>query len=124
MSEFQTKFLHTRIRVRDIDRSSKFYGDLFGFTEVHRGDSPSGNKLCFLKLPASETLIELCYTEGVELEVPEDLMHFGFSVQDLHEFRKKWEPTGIKFWPEEGPVNDHLYFIDDPDGYEVEILKA
>ena len=36
---------------------------------------------------------------------------------------KKWEPQGIEFWPEDGPVNDMFYFIDDPDGYEIEVMK-
>jgi lactoylglutathione lyase len=124
MSEFQSKFLHTRIRVHDLDRSVKFYSEVFGFQELRRSTSPAGNQLCFLQLPGNETLIELCYTPGVEFDFPEDIFHLAFSVPDLHEFRKKWEPTSIEFWPEEGPVNDHFYFIDDPDGYEIEVIKG
>jgi len=44
-------------------------------------------------------------------------------VADLHEFRKRWEPSGIEFWPEAGPVNDAFYFISDPDGYEIEVMR-
>ena len=60
MSEFQSRFLHTRIRVRDIDRSVSFYTEVFGFKEFRRSVSPAGNQLCFLQLPGNETLIELC----------------------------------------------------------------
>lgn len=124
MPDFQPKFLHTRIRVRDLDRSVKFYTEVFGFKELRRSVSPAGNQLCFIQLPGSETLIELCFTPVVEFDFPEDIFHFAFSVLDLAEFRKKWEPTGIEFWPEEGPVNDNFYFIDDPDGYEIEVMKG
>lgn len=122
MSDFQSKLLHVRIRVRDLERSVKFYSEVLGFEEKHRSVSPAGNDLRFLQLPGNETLIELCYTPGVELEVPEDLMHLGITVENLAEFRAKWEPTGIEFWPAEGPVNGRIYFIDDPDGYEIELL--
>ncbi|MDO8589575.1 MAG: VOC family protein [Armatimonadota bacterium] len=124
MAGFRPKFLHVRIRVRDIDRSVKFYSEVFGFKEQRRSTSPAGNQLCFLELPGNETLIELCCTPGVEFEFPEDIFHLAFSVEDLHEFRRGWEPAGIEFWPEDGPVGERFYFIDDPDGYEIEVMKV
>lgn len=124
MSDFQSKFLHTRIRVRDLERSIKFYTEVFGFKELRRSISPAGNYLAFIQLPGNDTLIELCYTPGFEFDFPEDIFHFAISVEDLSEFRKKWEPEGIEFWPEEGPVNDAFYFIDDPDGYEIEVMQG
>lgn len=125
MSSFESKFLHCRIRVRDIEKSVNFYCDLFGFRKLRESTSPAGNRLAFLELPGNNTLIELCYQpNSPDFDFPEDIFHFAFSVPDLHEFRKRWEPAGIEFWPEEGPVNDHFYFIDDPDGYEVEVIKA
>ena len=124
MADHESKFLHVRVRVRDIERTVKFYTEVFGFKELRRSVSPAGNQLCFLELPGNETLIELCLTPGMEFEFPEDIFHFAFSVADLHEFRRKWEPAGIEFWPEDGPVNERFYFIDDPDGYEIEIIKG
>jgi lactoylglutathione lyase len=125
MPEFQPKFLHCRIRVRDIEKSVGFYTQLFGFVEKRRSTSPAGNQLCFLELPGNETLLELCYSPDFgEFDFPEDIFHFAFSVADLDAFRKRWEPEGIEFWPEEGPVNGHFYFVDDPDGYEIEVLKG
>lgn len=123
MSEFQSKFLHTRIRIRDVERSVKFYTEVFGFTELRRSISPAGNQLIFLQLPGNETLLELCYTPGFEFSFPEDIFHLAISVESLSEFREKWEPQGIEFWPEEGPVGNHFYFIDDPDGYEIEVIQ-
>lgn len=125
MPEFQSKFLHCRIRVRDIDRSVKFYTEIFGFKKVRESTSPAGNRLAFLELPGNNTQIELCYQpNSLAFDFPEDIFHFAFTVPDLHEFRKCWEPEGIEFWPEEGPVNEHFYFIDDPDGYEIEVIKG
>lgn len=125
MSDFTPRFLHCRIRVRDIDRSVKFYTELFGMKELRRSTSPAGNQLCFLELPGNQTQIELCYSPDFgEFDFPEDIFHFAISVQDLDDFRRRWEPEGIEFWPAEGPVNGYFYFIDDPDGYEIEVMKG
>ena len=111
--------------MRDIDRSVKFYTDLFGFRKLRESTSPAGNRLAFLELPGNNTLIELCYQPNApDFEFPEDIFHFAFSVPDLDAFRKRWEPEGIEFWPEGGPVGGRFYFIDDPDGYEIEVLKG
>lgn len=125
MPEFRPKFLHCRIRVRDIEKSVRFYTQLFGFAEVRRSTSPAGNQLCFLEIPGNDTLIELCYSPDFgELDFPEDIFHFAFSVEDLESFRKRWEPEGVEFWPEDGPVNGHFYFVDDPNGYEIEVIEG
>lgn len=125
MSNLQAKFLHCRIRVRDLERSIKFYTEVFGFKKAGEHASPAGNQLAFIELPGNNTQIELCYQpNSPDFSFPEDIFHFAFSVPDLDEFRRRWEPEGIEFWPEEGPVNGNFYFIDDPDGYEIEVLKG
>ena len=125
MPDFQPKFLHCRIRVRDTEKSVRFYTELFGFRKVRESTSPAGNKLAFLELPGNNTLIELCYQpDAGDFSFPEDIFHFAFSVPDLDEFRRRWEPEGVEFWPDEGPVNGSFYFVDDPDGYEVEVLRG
>ena len=69
------KFLHTRIRVSDIDKSIQFYEHL-GFKLTKRNDkSPAGNRLAFLEIEASEHFLELCYSPDFKVEFPEDLMH-------------------------------------------------
>ena len=125
MTDFQPKFLHCRIRVRDLNKSIKFYSDLFGFQTVSQATSPAGNSLAYLKLPGSDTLLELCYQpDAPDFNFPEDIFHFAFNVPDLNDFRAQWEPKGVEFWPTEGPVNGRFYFVNDPDGYEIEVLKA
>lgn len=121
----QPHFLHCRIRVRDIDRSVRFYTEVLGFNKVRESISPAGNRLAFLELPGNNTQIELCYQPNTpDFNFPEDIFHFAFDVRDLREFRSRWEPEGVEFWPEDGPVDDRFYFISDPDGYEIEILRA
>lgn len=124
MADFQSRFLHCRIRVRDIDRSVRFYTDVFGFRKVRDMTSPAGNVLAYLELPGNNTQIELCYQpNSPDFSFPEDIFHFAISVEDLDLFRRKWESDKIEFWPVEGPVNNKFYFINDPDGYEIEVMK-
>ncbi len=125
MTDFQCRFLHCRIRVRYIERSIRFYSEVFGFRKVGESTSPAGNQLAFMELPGNNTLIELCYQpDAPDFSFPEDIFHFAFSTPDLDGFRQRWEPEGIEFWPEDGPVGGRFYFISDPDGYEIEVLKA
>lgn len=122
---FQSKFLHVRIRVKDLEETIRFYTEVFGFEEIRRSTSPAGNKLAFLQLPGNETLLELAWSADMaKFDFPEDIFHFAFSVPSLEEFRKKWEPRGVEFWPAEGPVNHRFYFVDDPNGYEIEVLAG
>lgn len=106
MSDFQPRFLHCRIRVRDIDRSVKFYSDLFGFKKLRESTSPAGNRLAFLEMPGNNTLIELCYQpDSPDFDFPEDIFHFAFSVPDLDAFRKggrRGLNSGRKMAPWEG----------------------
>lgn len=125
MADGARRFLHCRIRVRDIDRSVAFYTEVFGFRKVRESTSPAGNRLAFLELPGNNTQIELCYQpDSPDFIFPEDIFHFAISDPDLDAFRTRWEPKGIEFWPEDGPVNGKFYFISDPDGYEIEVLKG
>ncbi|MFZ9941672.1 MAG: VOC family protein, partial [Luteolibacter sp.] len=55
------RFLHTRIRVRDLDRSVAFYQKL-GYTPGEMKDSPQGNRLAFLELPGNDVFLELCHS--------------------------------------------------------------
>ena len=80
-------FLHTRVRVSDLDKSIQYYCDHFGFVVKSRSEkSPAGNQICHLELPGNEHTLELTYSDDYELNVPEDLMHFAIGVPDLIAF--------------------------------------
>ncbi|MCH2059859.1 MAG: VOC family protein [Verrucomicrobiales bacterium] len=122
------KFLHTRIRVSDIDKSIQFYEKL-GFKLTRRNDkSPAGNRLAFLEIEASEHFLELCYSPDFKVEFPEDLMHTCVGVEDIIEYCDRLEKDGIEIWPggwreKFAGEDSKMAFVTDPDGYEVEILE-
>lgn len=121
-------FLHTRIRVSDLDGSIQFYCDNLGFEVASRTDSsPAGNRLAHLRLPGNKHMLELTWSEDYELNVPEDLMHFAIGVPDLTALCDELESKGIEIWPdgwrEKFKAGNKMAFIDDPDGYEVELLE-
>ena len=120
-------FLHTRIRVADLDRTIAWYQAL-GFECVRRiPRSPQGNQLAFLQIPGSAHLLELCHQPGAPVEVPEDLMHTAVGYADLIAKCDELEKNGCKIWPDDWrqqfPTGRRMAFVTDPDGYEVELLE-
>ena len=124
-----TKFLHTRIRVSDLEKTIQWYCDHLGFVCTSRSDkSPAGNQLAFLELPGNEHKLELCYSPDFELKVQEDLMHTAIGVDDIIATCQKIEDQGVEVWPDGwkekfSSGERKMAFITDPDGYEVEILE-
>jgi lactoylglutathione lyase len=121
------RFLHTRIRVRDIEASIDFYTKL-GYEVSERKPSPQGNSLVFLTLPGNDVFLELCHSPDYTATCPEDLMHTCLGVPDIIAYCDKAEKSGIEIWPgnwrEKFSTGLKLMaFVTDPDGYEVEILQ-
>ena len=122
------RFLHTRVRVSNLDHAIDWYCDHLGFKVMSRTDrSPSGNHVAHLELPGNEHTFELTYSAEYKLVVPEDLMHIAISVPDLIAFCDELEKKGLEIWPgnwrESFPNGRKMAFIDDPDGYEIELLE-
>ena len=122
-------FLHTRVRVSDLDKSINWYCKHLGFVVKSRSDkSPAGNQIAHLELPGNLHTLELTYSPDYELNVPEDLMHFAIGVPDLVASCDTLEKDGVEIWPNgwheqftSGGMK--MAFIDDPDGYEIELLE-
>ncbi len=120
-------FLHTRIRVQNLDSSIAFYQKL-GYVEKDRKTSPQGNQLAFLELPGNDHFLELTWSADYKTTCPEDLMHTALGVPDIIAYCDKLENDGIEIWPggwrEKFSSGDRkMAFVTDPDGYEVEILE-
>ncbi len=120
--------LHTRVRVSDLDRSIDWYCKHLGFEVLSRTDkSPAGNHIAHLELPGNDHTLEFTWSPEYELKVPEDLLHFAIGVPDLIGFCHQLERDGIEIWPEDWrasfPTGRKMAFIDDPDGYEIELLE-
>lgn len=123
------KFLHTRIRVSDLENTISFYAKL-GFQCTRRTDkSPAGNQLAFLELEGNEHFLELCHSPDFKVEFPEDLMHTCVGVEDIMTYCDGLEKAGIEIWPSDwreafaSGAKSKMAFVTDPDGYEVEILE-
>lgn len=124
------KFLHTRIRVSDLERSIDWYCNNLGFQILKRMDkSPAGNQIVHLELPGNDHTLELCWSEDYELNVQEDLMHIAIGVPDLIAFCDELEKKGLEIWPEDwrekfSSGGLKMAFLTDPDNYEVELLEV
>ncbi len=120
------KYLHTRFRVADMDRSVHFCSDILGMEVVERKTSPRGSQLVFLRFPETDCELELCsFPDSGAVDVPKDLVHLAFQVQDLKVCVGKLESAGIPIT--EGPVEmgsgARFIFTEDPDKYEIELMQ-
>jgi lactoylglutathione lyase len=121
-----TKLLHTRYRVNDLEKTVAFYRNVLGLRETGRHKSPRGSELVFMKAPDSEEEIELCcYPASGPVQVPPDLTHLAFEVDDLAAFAKQLGTKGVKL--SDGPVGSApgtvFAFVDAPEGYEIELIQ-
>jgi len=124
-----TKFLHTRVRVSDLDRSIAWYAETCGFQVHKRSDkSPAGNQIVHLVLPGNDHMLELCYSPDYKVSFPEDLMHICIGVDDIIAYCDRLESKGYDIWPGDWRTKFasggmKMAFLTDPDGYELEILE-
>jgi lactoylglutathione lyase len=121
------RFLHTRIRIQNLDDSIAFYQKL-GYVEKERKTSPQGNQLAFLELPGNSVFLELTWSADYKTTCPEDLMHTALGVPDIIEYCNQLEQSGLEIWPSGWREKfvagaRKMAFVTDPDGYEVEILE-
>jgi len=127
-----SKFLHTMIRVGDLDRSVKFYTELLGMRELRRRDVPDGKyTLAFLGYgegnAEGQGEIELTYNYGVEkYEQGNAFGHLAVGVPDVKAACEKVRAGGGKVTREPGPVKfgtTVIAFVEDPDGYKIELIE-
>ena len=120
------KFLHTRMRVSDMEQTIQFYTDVLGLEVLERKVSPRGSHLAFLKVPNSEELIELTsFPPSGPVRVQEDLVHLAFQVESLDDTMASLKAQGVKITdgPTQTSSGSRFIFIDAPDGYEVELIE-
>jgi lactoylglutathione lyase len=125
------RFLHTMIRVRDLDKSLKFYTDLLGMKVLRQRDYPSGKfTLAFVGYgeEAGNTVIEL--THNWEQAEPYNLGtafgHLAIGVPDVYKTCDRLAAAGVKIPRPAGPMahgGSVIAFIEDPDGYRIELVE-
>lgn len=118
------RFLHTRLKVRDMDRSIAFYTEQLGCTVTRRSTSPRGTQLTFLRLPGVEADLELAFLPwDPDFQLAEDIVHLAFQVSNMTETLAKMREAGVKITEEPSQGSSGMMaFIEDPDGYEIELL--
>jgi lactoylglutathione lyase len=121
-----SKFLHTRMRVNDLEKTLEFYQRVFGLEVTRRHESPRGSKLAFLSVPNSDEEIEITFFPGSgPVKVQEDLMHLAFEVKSMEEFQKHLNSIGVALsdGPTKSSSGSTFAFVDAPEGYEIEIIE-
>ena len=123
------KMLHTCIRVMDLEKSLKFYKEALGLVETRRKDFPKHKfTLVYLSDAPGGQEIELTYNYNPEVpyELGNGFSHTAIGSEDIERLREKhiemgYEVTDLKGLPGEKP---HYYFVTDPDGYKVEVIRV
>ncbi len=118
------RFLHTRLKVRDMERAIAFYTQHLGCEVTRRSTSPRGTQLAFLKLPGVDADLELAYLPwDPDFQLAEDIFHLAFQVDSVSETVERLRKAGVKITEEPmAGSSGAMAFIEDPDGYEIELL--
>lgn len=123
------KMLHTCVRVMDLEKSLKFYKEALGLVETRRKEFPE-HKFSLVYLSNEEGGYEVELTYNYDQETPYELgngfSHIAIGHPDIEGLREKhiemgYEVTPLKGLPGEAP---HYYFVTDPDGYKVEVIRC
>ncbi|XNH04110.1 lactoylglutathione lyase [Vibrio cyclitrophicus] len=122
------KFLHTMIRVADLDKSIEFYTKVLGMKELERHDNTEYRyTLVFVGYQQGGTTIELTHNwDTNEYEMGNAFGHLALGVEDIYAACDKIKSLGGNVTREANPVkggSTHIAFITDPDGYQIELIQ-
>ncbi|MDC8013360.1 VOC family protein [Tahibacter soli] len=118
------KYLHTMVRVRDLDASVKFYCDALGLVEVRRKDYPQGRyTLAFLSAPESpDAEIELTYNwDAEDYGGARNFGHLAFAVDDIYAACERLQAHGVTI--NRPPRDGRMAFVRSPDLISIELLQ-
>lgn len=125
------RFLHTMIRVKNLDKSIDFYTRLLGMKLTRKNDYPSGEfTLAFVGYgdESDSTVIELTHNWGQEepYDLGDAFGHLAIGVPDIYATCDQMEKEGVKIPRPPGPMKHGgsvIAFIEDPDGYKIELIE-
>ncbi len=118
------KYLHTMVRVQDLDASLDFYCNKLGLIETRRKDVPAGEfSLIFLAAPENpEAEIELTYNwEPEEYDEGRNFGHLAFEVDDIYAACQKLQDGGVTI--NRPPRDGRMAFVRSPDKISIELLQ-
>ncbi len=118
------KYLHTMVRVTDLDKSLEFYCDKLGLKELGRYDIEAGRfTLAFLAAPGDESAqVELTYNwDPEELGGGRNFGHLAYEVEDIYAVCQQLMDKGVTI--NRPPRDGHMAFVRSPDNVSIELLQ-
>ncbi|ABA79566.1 lactoylglutathione lyase [Rhodobacter sphaeroides] len=121
----QVKYLHTMVRVLDLEKSIAFFR-LLGLEETRRTESETGRfTLVFMAPPGQpECPVELTYNWDGDEGLPSDSRHFGhlaYAVEDIYDMCARLQAAGVTI--NRPPRDGHMAFVRSPDNISIELLQ-
>lgn len=121
------RMAHTCVRVKDLNASIEFYQKAFGFVENNRKDFPEAEfTLVYLSLPNDDYELELTYNyDHGAYDLGDGYGHIAIATEDLQALHDQHAAAGFDVTELKGlpGVPPSYYFIKDPDGYKIEVIK-
>ncbi|MCH7853798.1 MAG: VOC family protein [Proteobacteria bacterium] len=118
------KYLHTMVRVSDLEESLAFYCDKLGLTELRRFENENGRfTLVFLAAPGDdEAQVELTYNwDAEEYAGGRNFGHLAYAVTDIYAVCLRLMDAGVTI--NRPPRDGHMAFVRSPDGISIELLQ-
>ncbi|MDX2052014.1 MAG: VOC family protein [Polyangiaceae bacterium] len=118
------KYLHTMVRVSDLEKSLHFYVNLLGLVEVGRTMNEKGRfTLVFLSAPGQpEAQLELTYNwDPEELTGSRNFGHLAYRVENIYELCTRLMENGVTI--NRPPRDGHMAFVRSPDNISIELLQ-
>lgn len=119
------KYLHTMVRVTDLEASLDFYCNKLGLVELRRKDVPAGRfTLVFLAAPGDESAqVELTWNWDPETYAGgRNFGHLAYAVDDIYALCQKLMDAGVTI--NRPPRDGYMAFVRSPDGISIELLQA
>jgi lactoylglutathione lyase len=117
-------YLHTMVRVTDLDESLDFYCNKLGLVELRRKDVPKGRfTLVFLAAPGDESAqVELTHNwDDQEYSGGRNFGHLAYAVDDIYATCQRLMDAGVTI--KRPPRDGHMAFVRSPDGISIELLQ-
>ena len=118
------KYLHTMVRVTDVDASLKFYCDALGLEVIKRNDYPQGKfTLIFLAAPGDSTAqVELTHNwEPEQYTGGRNFGHLAYAVDDIYAACERLQQHGVTI--NRPPRDGRMAFVRSPDNISIELLQ-
>jgi lactoylglutathione lyase len=124
------RFLHTMLRVKDLDASLRFWTEHFAMKLLRRRDYPEGRfTLAFVGYgdESDHTVLELTHNWGrSDYDLGDAFGHVAIGVDDIHATCERLRAAGVPITREPGPMKHGstvIAFVEDPNGYKVELIQ-